>query len=51
MAIIVYDIFAYKTRKRPTLTSMIKNLRNDQLSRSILWAFWGWLTYHWLLER
>jgi hypothetical protein len=50
IAIIAYDIFVYKTQRRPTLTSVVKGLRKDKLTRSILWAFWLWLTYHWLLE-
>ena len=49
-AILFLDLYYYKTKKRPTLTKSIKNLRRDPLMTSIIWAVWSWLTYHLLIE-
>jgi len=49
--VVAYDIFVHRTKKRATLSNVIKSLNQDNLSSSILWAFWGWLTYHWFFER
>lgn len=51
LAVIAYDIYIYRNKKRATLSHVIKSLHNDTLSSSLLWAFWGWLTYHWFIER
>lgn len=50
LAIIILDIVYYKNSKRNTLSHVIHDISRDQLGRSLLWAVWGWLTYHWFVD-
>lgn len=50
IGVVGIDIYYYKSQKRQTLSAAVKGLNKDPVARSLMWAMWGWLTYHWFFE-
>lgn len=51
LAIVGIDVYYYRSQKRPTLSFTVKVINQDPVMRSIMWALWTWLAYHWFFEK